>query len=95
MEVLHDWSDTQAQKILHAVRRAAPAHARLLIVEAVVADTPDPHFGKLLHIIMLAVTGGRELTKSEYEALLSSAGFRLDQILVTPSQYSIVEAVTA
>jgi hypothetical protein len=95
MEVLHDWPDREAQKILHAVRRAAPAHARLLIVEAVVADTPGPHFGKLLDIIMLAVTGGRERTQSEYEALLSSTGFRLEQILATPSQYSIVEAVTA
>lgn len=95
MEVLHDWPDSEAQKILQAVRRAAPAHARILIVEAVVADTPDPHFGKLLDIIMLAVTGGRERTKSEYEALLSSAGFRLNQVFATPSQYSIVEAVRA
>jgi hypothetical protein len=95
MEVLHDWPDTEAQRILEAVRRAAPAHARVLIVEAVVADTPDPHFGKLLDIIMLAVTGGRERTKPEYEALLSSTGFRLKQIFATPSQYSIVEAVTA
>jgi hypothetical protein len=95
MEVLHDWPDTEAQKILHAVRLSAPAHARLIIVEAVVADTSDPHFGKLLDIIMLAVTGGRERTKSEYEALLSSAGFRLEQIFATPSQYSIVEAVRA
>lgn len=95
MEVLHDWPDTKARQILHAVRLAAPAHARVLIVEAVVADTPGYHFGKLPDIIMLAVTGGRERTASEYEALLDSAGFRLEQVVATPSQYSIVEAVKA
>jgi hypothetical protein len=94
MEVIHDWPDMEAQTILQAVRRAASPNARLLIVEALVADTPGPHFGKLLDIIMLAVTGGRERTKPEYETLLSSAGFRLEQIFATPSQYSIVEAVT-
>lgn len=93
MEVLHDWADAEAQKILQAVRRAAPANARLLIVEAVVGDTPESHSGKLLDIIMLAVTGGRERTRSQYEALLGSAGFRLQQVIATPSQYSIVEAV--
>ena len=95
MEVVHDWADVKAATILAAVRRVAPHHARLLFVEALVADAPGPHFGKMLDIIMLAVTGGRERTASEYEALLGSAGFRLERIIPTPSQYSIVEAVVA
>jgi hypothetical protein len=93
MEVLHDWRDSDAQSILRAVRRAAPGHARVLIVEALVADTPGPHFGKLLDIIMLAVTGGRERTVAEYESLLGASGFRLERVVPTASQYSIVEAV--
>jgi hypothetical protein len=93
MEVLHDWRDSEAQSILRAVRRAAPGHARVLIVEALVADTPGPHFGKLLDIIMLAVTGGRERTVAEYESLLGASGFRLERVVPTASQYSIVEAV--
>ena len=43
--------------------------------------------------VWAAVTGGRERTTTEYEALLSAAGFRLAQVVPTPSQYSIVEAV--
>jgi hypothetical protein len=93
MEVLHDWADEEAAKILAAVRRVAPMHARVLIVEALVSESPGPHFGKMLDIIMLAVTGGRERTRSDYETLLASAGFRLEQIIETPSQYSVVEAV--
>jgi hypothetical protein len=93
MEVIHDWNDEDAGRILAAVRRAAPAHARLLIVEAVVSEAPGPDFSKVLDIIMLAVTGGRERTPSEYEALLARAGFRLERTMTTPSQYSIIEAV--
>ena len=92
MEVIHDWDDEDSARILAAVRRAAPSHARLLIVEAIVSEASGPDFSKVLDVIMLAVTGGRERTPSEYEALLSRAGFRLERVITTPSQYSIIEA---
>ena len=95
MEVIHDWNDQDAAKILTAVRRAAPKHARLLIIESLVSESPGPHFSKLLDVMMLAITGGRERTPSEYEALLAGAGFRLERVIPTLSQYSIVEAVAA
>ena len=93
MEVIHDWDDHDAGRILAAVRRAAPAHARLLIVEALISEAPGPHPSKILDILMLAVTGGRERTASEYEALFAAAGFHLERVIPTPSQYSVVEAV--
>ena len=92
MEVIHDWNDEDSARILAAVRRAAPSHARLLIVEAIVSEASGPDFSKVLDVIMLAVTGGRERTPSEYKALLSRAGFRLERVITTPSQYSIIEA---
>jgi len=93
MEVIHDWNDEDSARILAAVHRAAPSHARLLIVEAIVSEAPGPDFSKVLDVIMLAVTGGQERTPSEYKALLSRAGFRLERIIATPSQYSIIETV--
>jgi len=93
MEVIHDWNDEDSARILAAVRQAAPAHARLLIIEAIVSEAPGPDFSKVLDVIMLAVTGGQERTPSEYEALLAAAGFRLEKIITTPYQYSIIEAV--
>jgi O-methyltransferase len=92
MDLLHDWSDRDAAAILAAVRRAAPAHARLVIVETLVPESPDPHFGKTLDLIMLAVTGGRERTSSQHGALLAGAGFRLLRVVATAAQYSIIEA---
>jgi hypothetical protein len=93
MDLIHDWADTDAAKILSAVRRAAPPHARLLIVETLVPEAPGPHFGKTLDITMLAITGGRERTSLEYAALFATAGFRLQRTVATKSQYSILEAV--
>lgn len=92
MDLLHDWDDADATRILRAVRRAAQPGATLLIVETLVAEAPGPHFGKTLDIIMLAVTGGRERTRTQHGALLSAAGFDLMRVLPTDSQYSIVEA---
>ena len=77
MDVLHDWDDTDAARILAAVRRAARPQSRLLIVETLVPETPGPHVGKSLDITMLAVTGGRERTEAQHAVLLAAAGFEL------------------
>ena len=95
MEVIHDWADDDATKILAAIRRAAPKHARVLIVEALVSEAPGPHFGKTLDIIMLAVTGGRERMPAEYQALFKTAGLQLQRVVPTLSQYSVIEAAVA
>jgi len=94
MEVIHDWDDDDAVKILGAVRRAAPAGAKVLLIEALVSDD-GPLFGKVLDIIMLAVTGGRERTAPEYEALLRASGWKLERTIPTRSQCAILEAVPA
>jgi hypothetical protein len=93
MDVIHDWDDADAARILAAVRRAAQPGSRLLIIETLVAEAPGPHFGKTLDIIMLAVTGGHERTRSQYAALLAAAAFELAAVVPTASQYSLVEAV--
>ena len=92
MEVLHDWTDEDAARILAAVRRAAAPGARLIVVEVLVPDTPGPDHSKLLDIIMLAVTGGRERTRDQYEKLLAEAGFELERVVPTRSSYFVVEA---
>jgi len=92
MDLLHDWRDDDAAKILASVRRSAPPHARMLIIETLVPEVSGPHFGKTLDIIMLAVTGGRERSRTEYAALLERSGLRLERVLPTGSEYSMVEA---
>jgi hypothetical protein len=92
MDVLHDWDDGDAARILRAVRKAARERSRVLIVETLVPATSGPHFGKSLDITMLAVTGGRERSEAQYAALLVETGFADVRVLPTTSYYSIVEA---
>jgi hypothetical protein len=92
MEVIHDWDDGQARTILRNVRSAAPAHAKLLIVEAIVPDHPGPNWAKTLDICMMVI-GGKQRTRKEYAELLSGAGFRFIREIDTRAGISIIEAV--
>jgi hypothetical protein len=92
MDLIHDWPDVDAARILAAVRAAAPGNARVLIIETLVPEAAGPHFGKTLDVIMLAVTGGRERTQSGYAELLAAADLRVERVIATRSEYSIVEA---
>ena len=71
--VLHDWDDTPALRLLHQARRALPSGGRVFVVEMVLPE--DGVAGGLCDLHLLAVTGGRERTASEYAALLDRAGF--------------------
>jgi hypothetical protein len=95
MDILHDWNDADASRILNTIRKAAPKGAIVLTAETVVPENPEPHLAKALDINMLVLTGGRERTASEHEALLRKAGFRMTRVVPTASPYSLVEAVTA
>lgn len=76
MEVLHDWDDRDAAKILSAVHDAAPAGATLLIIENVLGGDAVDARGHVLDVIMLTFTGGRERTVEQFDVLLAGAGFR-------------------
>jgi hypothetical protein len=78
--VLHDWDDERAGAILQTVRRHAPAGARLVVIDAVIAPGNDPDGSKWLDLLMLALLGGRERDESQWRALLERTGFRPEQI---------------
>lgn len=92
MEVIHDWDDEASIKILKAIRRGAPAHAKVLLIEALVRDDPAPSWPKMLDIVMLTI-GGRQRTQREYTDLLTAAGFRFAREIDTLGGVSIIEAV--
>lgn len=93
MQVLHDWSDESAHTILQGICRAAPAGAKLLVIETILPEDPGPHWAKLLDIQMLTAHTGRERTRAEYEALLRRAGFTFERVIETRADVQIIEAV--
>jgi O-methyltransferase len=92
MQVLHDWSDKESVAILSAIHRAAPAHAKLLLIEAIVPEDCDPSWIKMLDIFMMVILTGKERTRREFESLLCTSGFRLDRVIDVGQGTSILEA---
>jgi hypothetical protein len=95
MEIIHDWADEESVAVLKAIRRAAPAHAKLLVIETIVPDDPGPDWSKVLDMIMLTLFGSLQRTQQEYEELLAQAGFVLEREIDTGAGISILEARAA
>ena len=93
--IIHDWYDEQNTVILKNIRASMPAGARVLIIDTVIPEGNEPHFGKVMDLEMLVSPGGVERTESEFRELLAASGLRLSRIVPTKSVVSIVEAVKA
>lgn len=91
MEIIHDWDDDASRKILAAVRRAARAHAKLLLIEALLPNTSVPNWPTTLDIVMLTI-GGRQRTLREYSDLLRDTDFSMTRDIDTHAGISIIEA---
>ncbi len=90
--ILHDWSDDRAVRILRNVRAAAGPEAAVLLIELVVCENERDFVGNWADLEMLLNLGGRERTAAEYAKLLSRAGFRPVRVVRTASPLSVVEA---
>ena len=95
MDIIHDWNDEESTRILKNLRRSAPVHAKLLLVEGVIRDDSQPNFVKVLDIHMMTLLTGKQRTRQEFEKLLAGAGFRLEREIDTGGEFSILEAVAA
>jgi hypothetical protein len=93
--IIHDWNDEQSVAILKNCHRALPENGKLILVEAVVPNTSEPHFSKFIDLNMLVMTGGRERTEAEFRKLYEDSGFKLTRVVPTESPFSVIEGVKA
>lgn len=89
--IIHDWTDEQCHTILTHVRKVIPKDGRLLVIEMVVKPRNEPQPAKWLDLNMLVLPGGRERTEAEYREMYAKAGFRLERIVPTPTEVSVIE----
>jgi hypothetical protein len=89
--VLHDWSDEKAIEILQVCHSFIPDEAILYVIEPVLIQSQAQDYAKLMDVLMLAVTGGRERSLNQYETLFEKGGFALTNILSTPTEFRILE----
>eukprot|EP01121_Diplochlamys_sp_Union-15-3_P011294 TRINITY_DN3256_c0_g1_i1.p1 TRINITY_DN3256_c0_g1~~TRINITY_DN3256_c0_g1_i1.p1 ORF type:complete len:188 (+),score=26.91 TRINITY_DN3256_c0_g1_i1:560-1123(+) len=90
--IVHDWEDTAACNILKAVSKSMKQTSKILIIETVIPEGNNPHFGKLLDIHMMVILGGMERTATEYQKLLENSDLKLCKIIPTTSLLNLVEA---
>jgi hypothetical protein len=90
--VLHDWDDERAVRILGNCRRAMQPGHRLLVVEAMVEEDTTREMGPLSDLQMMVMcSGGRERGREDYGRLFAGAGFRLARTVPTPGPMSVFE----
>jgi len=94
-QIIHDWEDAPALRILAGCRAGLARGATLLVIERLL----DPSMAEatannlLSDIEMLVVTHAAERTPSEYEALFAEAGFRLKKVIPTSSPFAVFECL--
>jgi hypothetical protein len=90
--VIHDWDDDRAHKILVNCRRAVPDNGVLLLVEFALPEGNSPSPGRVIDILMMVLTGGRERSIQEYREMLAGARFHLNQVIPVQGDFSIIES---
>lgn len=91
--ILHDWPDDKCEEIVRSVHRTAPPQSRLVVVEMLLADSPQPSPVTLMDMNMLVMLGGRERTAAEYTALLARCGYTVERVIPTGGMFSVIDAV--
>jgi hypothetical protein len=101
--IVHDWDDDGARKILANCRAAMSDTAKIVLLESpLVEDGTEgavqprsPAMSFLLDIQMMVLFGGRERTPAEYGALLASSGLELLRMVPTDGLLTVIEAKRA
>lgn len=85
--------DAGAAGVLADLRRAVPPAARVLVVERLIPRSADPAYGRILDMVQLTVSSGRERTEAEFASLFSASGFELACVIPTRAGLHVLEAV--
>jgi len=94
--IVHDWEDERAIKILRNCRQSMARGGRVLIVERLIPDEPGDAVPALLSDVnMLINTGGQERTNAEYASLLARAGLKIGTVQPVAFPYGIIEGLSA
>ena len=93
--ILHDWPDEMCGKILSACRAGVHDGGRLIVVDAVVPSDKAFSPAKIMDLTMMLFIGGKERTEEEFAKLFADSGWKLNRVVPTASQLSVIEGVPA
>ncbi|WP_433696647.1 methyltransferase [Nocardiopsis sp. CA-288880] len=94
-QVIHNWGDEDAVRILANCRRAMRPDGRVLLAEMVVYEGVErSHTAKFMDLSMLAHCGGKQRTPTQFAELFEASGLRLNRV-VSGVGVGVVEGVLA
>lgn len=91
-DIIHDWDDERATRILSNIHASMAKTAKLLLIERLVPPGNAPSYAAMVDVTMLVLTGGRERTEQEYRSLLVSAGFTVRHVVSVGGETCVIEA---
>lgn len=94
MNVLHNWSDDQAVRLLRRGAEALGSAGRLLVIETIVGGAGDQRSLARLDIMMLLFCGGKERSRPQYDELAARAGLVVADSHETSFGLAILELST-
>ncbi len=86
-DILHDWDDEQAHRILARCAEAAGAGSRVLVIEAVGGLGAQTEWD----LVMLVLYGGRERRLDELRELAAAHGLVFDSVTTLTEERSLLE----
>ncbi|MGH7693013.1 MAG: methyltransferase [Candidatus Dormibacteria bacterium] len=89
--IIHDWPDEQAVRILRRGAEAAGETGRVLVVDRVVGEGSNQHELTGMDLRMLVLFASRERTLDEFNELAAAAGMSLVTARANASAYWILE----
>jgi acetylserotonin O-methyltransferase len=91
--IIHDWSEEKIHQLLKRVYDRLPQNGAILLAEKLLhEDHNGPRAAQMQSLNMLTCTEGKERTLTEYEQLLTQAGF---QDVIGCRTSSIIDVVMA
>jgi hypothetical protein len=86
-DILHNWDDEQAHRILDRCVEAMPSDGRLIVIETI----RGMWAGTEMDLVMLVHFGGRERSVEEFEKLVEPHGLRLDGVTEVTRDRCVLE----
>jgi hypothetical protein len=89
--ILHGLGDAGALKLLRRIRRAIASDGRVFVVDGIVSGPNEPG-QKMMDLLMLVLSAGKERTEHEWRLLLADAEYELTAIHSAESWAPVLEA---
>lgn len=93
--IIHDYDDDEAAKILRNCRDAMTPKSRILVMDIVLTQTTATFLRSWTDLEMMVLLNGKERTADEFSNLFNSAGLKLNRIIPTRSEISIIEGFSS